>query len=267
MSGGLPARSVGAAAVLVLLAGCTGSLRDADSAPVGSSAVTTAAVSQSVSSGVSGPVVHVVDGDTLDVTVDGGRERVRVLGIDTPERDECGYAAASGAAAGLLDGATVGLTADPTQDDRDRYGRVLRYVTLPDGSDLGNALVAGGFAREYTYDRAYARQDAYRAAQADASAGGRGLWSADTCSGLVGATSGAPRSTAPTAAPSTSGVTAGLPSADCAIKGNISGNGRIYHLPGSRDYERTGIDESRGERWFCSVDEAEAAGWRAPNSG
>jgi len=53
-----------------------------------------------------------------------------------------------------------------------------------------------------------------------------------------------------------------LPSADCVIKGNISSSGRIYHLPGSAAYDKTNIDESRGERWFCTEAEARAAGWR-----
>lgn len=53
----------------------------------------------------------------------------------------------------------------------------------------------------------------------------------------------------------------------CAIKGNVSRKGeRIYHTPGTRDYERTQIDEASGERTFCSEDEARAAGWRAPRS-
>ncbi|MFC6048598.1 thermonuclease family protein, partial [Methylobacterium hispanicum] len=52
---------------------------------------------------------------------------------------------------------------------------------------------------------------------------------------------------------------------NCAIKGNISRSGeKVYHLPGSRDYARTVIDEKAGERMFCSEDEAKAAGWRAP---
>jgi endonuclease YncB( thermonuclease family) len=50
----------------------------------------------------------------------------------------------------------------------------------------------------------------------------------------------------------------------CRIKGNISGSGKIYHVPGSDAYEKTKIDESKGERWFCSEDQARAAGWRAP---
>ena len=49
---------------------------------------------------------------------------------------------------------------------------------------------------------------------------------------------------------------------DCEIKGNISRNGRIYHMPGQADYDRVRISEGRGERYFCSEEEAQAAGWR-----
>jgi len=50
----------------------------------------------------------------------------------------------------------------------------------------------------------------------------------------------------------------------CLIKGNISQNTgeRIYHVPGQEWYGKTVIDTSRGERWFCSEDEAQRAGWR-----
>ena len=49
----------------------------------------------------------------------------------------------------------------------------------------------------------------------------------------------------------------------CLVKGNISSKGsRIYHVPGGRWYDRTQIDEAKGERLFCSEDEAIAAGWR-----
>ena len=54
------------------------------------------------------------------------------------------------------------------------------------------------------------------------------------------------------------------PETGCLIKGNISKSGKIYHLPGSRWYDATVIDEAKGERWFCSVEDAERAGWRAP---
>jgi len=53
----------------------------------------------------------------------------------------------------------------------------------------------------------------------------------------------------------------------CDLKGNISRNGdKIYHEPGDRDYDKTEIDESGGERWFCSTAGALAAGWRAPKN-
>jgi len=53
----------------------------------------------------------------------------------------------------------------------------------------------------------------------------------------------------------------------CNIKGNINSKGdRIYHSPGSGSYGATKINESKGERWFCSEAEAKAAGWRAPRN-
>jgi hypothetical protein len=45
------------------------------------------------------------------------------------------------------------------------------------------------------------------------------------------------------------------------IKGNISKNGRLYHLPGTEAYAKTRISEGKGERWFCTEAEARAAGW------
>jgi hypothetical protein len=53
----------------------------------------------------------------------------------------------------------------------------------------------------------------------------------------------------------------------CAIKGNISKNGRIFHTPWSQYYRRTKISLNKGERWFCNVEEALAAGWRPPALG
>ena len=52
------------------------------------------------------------------------------------------------------------------------------------------------------------------------------------------------------------------PPGPCRIKGNISENGKLYHVPGSRSYDSTIIDESKRERWFCSEQEAKDAGWR-----
>lgn len=208
------------------------------------------------------PVLRVIDGDTVRVLIDGRDESVRVIGINAPETDECWGSEATQAAKRLLEGATVALTADPTQADRDRYGRLLRYVVLPDGTDFGLRMISGGNADEYTYHDPYANQQAYRDVDAAAAADGEGLWNVATCGGN-------PKSPGPPTV--NSGGESSAPTAaqtgpnGCDIKGNISANGKIYHLPGSTDYDRTRIDESKGERWFCSVAEAEAAGWRARN--
>lgn len=99
-------------------------------------------------------VAYVVDGDTLDVTdASGATQRVRVLGINTPEvahEDEpaqCGgEEAAADLAAMLPEGSTVHLVSDARADDEDRYGRLLRYVETTDGTDVGRALIDGGRA-------------------------------------------------------------------------------------------------------------------------
>ena len=113
-----------------------------------------------------GTVTQVVDGDTLDVQIGSRRERIRVLGIDTPENGVCYANAATAAATRLADGQRVVLRGDPTQDTRDRYGRLLAYVWLPHGKDLGYQLIAGGFAKVYVYNhRPFQRLPAYRAAE------------------------------------------------------------------------------------------------------
>lgn len=124
-----------------------------------------------------GTVTQVVDGDTVDVRVAGGkRVRVRVLGIDTPERGACHFRQASAQARRLALGKRVVLRGDATQDTRDRYGRLLAYVWLPGGKDLGYQLVRGGFAKVYVFERPFRRVSAYRRAELVAQRAPRGLW-------------------------------------------------------------------------------------------
>jgi micrococcal nuclease len=203
-------------------------------------------------------VLGVVDGDTIKVSVSGTTERVRVIGIDTPELNppQCYGQKAASKMQSLVQSKQVLIASDSSQGDRDSYGRLLRHVSLPDGQSVAFLLIQGGYGKEFTYDKPYSGQADYRAAQADAQAAGRGLWGAE-CSPAVGAQSatGAPPAAAGGSSP-TSGV--------CLIKGNISSSGeKIYHVPGQRYYDETKIDTSKGERWFCSTAEAEAAGWRA----
>lgn len=126
-----------------------------------------------------GTVTRVVDGDTLYVRLASGRrERVRVIGIDTPEAGACYAAKASAAARRLALSKAVLLRGDPTQDTRDRHGRLLAYVWIPGGRDLGYQLVAGGFARVYVFRVPFQRLAAYRSAEAGARSRSLGQWSA-----------------------------------------------------------------------------------------
>src|SRR5215471_8549151 len=141
-----------------------------------------AAVAQSES--LPATVFNVVDGDTSDVRFEDGRtERIRLIGIDTPETVDprkpvqCFGREASAHAHELLDSQNVGIELDPSQGERDIYGRMLAYIWLSDGRDFGEVMIADGFAHEYTYNLPYAHIDAYKAAQAQAIASQAGLWS------------------------------------------------------------------------------------------
>jgi len=108
-------------------------------------------------------VVRVVDGDTVDVQLEGGAiERIRLIGIDTPEvvdprkPVQCFGREASAHAHELLDSQGVTVELDSSQGERDIYGRLLAYVWLPDGRNFGEVMIADGFAHEYTYDQPYA---------------------------------------------------------------------------------------------------------------
>jgi micrococcal nuclease len=131
-----------------------------------------------------GRIVSVADGDTVTVRLDSGpTTRVRLLAIDSPEKyatrygspDECGALAAS-TFMERFDGRAVVLVADPGQDDVDDYGRLLRYVDLADGTDLGAVEVARGLAMPYVFDTPARRNGRYRRLAEAARAAGRGTW-------------------------------------------------------------------------------------------
>ena len=134
-------------------------------------------------------VVRVVDGDTIIVRIDRREERVRLIGINTPESVdprrtvECFGKEAAANARALLNNKTVLLEDDPSQDSRDQFGRLLRYVWLEDGRMVNLEQIWQGYAYEYTYNVPYRYQAIFRAAEADARAAKRGLWSPETCNG------------------------------------------------------------------------------------
>ncbi len=125
-----------------------------------------------------GTLAEVVDGDTVSVRLDGGGlERVRLIGIDTPERGECYAGRATGAARALAGGRRVELAGDETQDTRDRYGRLLAYVYV--GERFINAeLVRGGFATTLEIAPNDSFAGLFDRLQQEAGNAGNGLWSA-----------------------------------------------------------------------------------------
>jgi micrococcal nuclease len=134
-------------------------------------------------------VVKVVDGDTLDVDMNGTATRIRIIGIDTPETVDprkpvqCFGKEASNRAKEILSGQFITLIADESQGNTDKYSRLLRYITLPDGSDYGLTMISEGYAHEYTYNIPYEKQADYKRAEIDARNSNSGLWSPSTCNG------------------------------------------------------------------------------------
>jgi len=93
---------------------------------------------------------------------------VRLIGIDAPKRGACYSGQATAAARQLALGKSVRLLGDGTQAARDRYSRLLAYVTLPGAKELGRELIAGGFGLVYVYDCPFARLASYRSAERNA---------------------------------------------------------------------------------------------------
>lgn len=201
--------------------------------------------------------IRVIDGDTLEVEA----RRHRLFGIDAAEHDQpCkdpsgeDWACAQQATEALEQLLKLGpVLCEEVPGTRDGFGRQISRCKV-NGNDVAEALVRDGLAwafRRYSSD--------YVDAEAQARAARRGVWAV-----AKGSSPNQPpwawraaRRTQTAARPDSQPT-----NADCRIKGNDSGNGRIYHLPGSPDYAATRINVGRGERWFCSEQQARAAGWR-----
>ena len=192
--------------------------------------------------------VTVIDGDTIEMH----GQRIRLHGIDAPESGQscvnegnktyrCGQISAN-QMANYVSGNTV--TCNLT--DKDRYGRLVAACFV-NGQDINERLVREGWALAYTqYSRDYIRAE--KAAKRD----NLGIWQGKFVEPWKWRKG-------------TRLVSSKQDKSDgCRIKGNISSSGKIYHTPESPWYARTKINTQKGERWFCSEEEAKAAGWRAP---
>jgi hypothetical protein len=146
----------------------------------------------------------------------------------------------------------------------DRYGRTLAVCSV-DGKDLNGWLVSEGLALAFTkYSREYINQEqAARDKQ-------KGLWAGafiapwdwrhrGTQTNMLGATSVTITARKDLLSPESAAT---APKPDCTIKGNVNRDGeRIYHLPGQLAYSKINMSAPQ-KRWFCSEEEARAAGWR-----
>ena len=195
---------------------------------------------------VTGPA-GVTDGETIRV----GPIVVRLWGIDAPEAGQtCGTLSGGSWPCGerateRLAHLSRGETVRCLGRQRDPYGRLLA-VCIANGEQLNARIVRDGLAWAFVrYSRDYVDLEA------EARARQVGVWQA------------------PSEAPwdyrekRWQRASAESPRPGCPIKGNINNNGeKIYHTPWSPAYDRTRIDESAGERWFCDEGDALAAGWR-----
>lgn len=131
-------------------------------------------------------VTRVVDGDTIVATTFGVPEKVRLIGVDTPETVDprkpvqCFGKEASDFTKSLLANKSVRLERDPTQNDRDKYGRLLRYVFL-DGTNISEKIISEGYGHEYTYRIPYKYQTEFKNAERLAREAKKGLWADGVC--------------------------------------------------------------------------------------
>jgi micrococcal nuclease len=122
-------------------------------------------------------VARVVDGDTIELA---NGQKVRYLGMDTPETVnpkkpvQCFGKEASNYNKNLVGGQYVRLVRDV--EDKDKYGRLLRYVYMEDGTFVNLTLVTQGYAYAYTYPPNVAHAKEFVAAQAQARTEKLGLW-------------------------------------------------------------------------------------------
>lgn len=134
-------------------------------------------------------VTRVIDGDTLEIKIDGLPETVRLIGIDTPETvdprkpAECFGVESSTYSKNILQGKMVQIEYDETQGKKDKYGRLLLYLYTEDGLFFNKSIIEEGYAHEYTYNTPYKYQNQFKEAEKNAVKNKKGLWNENTCNG------------------------------------------------------------------------------------
>lgn len=186
-------------------------------------------------------VTRIIDGDTIELS---NGQKVRYIGMDSPEIGSCYGDEAEKYNAGLV--LNKQITMEKDRSETDRYGRLLRYVYAGD-IFVNKEMIENGYARARSYLPDTLNDLILKKSQEEAESKQLGLWKA--CGGFdekisIDNNDNGER--------------------ECQIKGNISYNTeeKIYHLPDCPDYKKTKIDELDGEKWFCTEEEAQSLGWR-----
>ena len=186
-------------------------------------------------------VLKVVDGDTLDIDMDGKIERIRLIGMDTPETVDprktvqCFGKEASDKAKEMLSEKMVNIETDNSQGERDSYGRLLRYVYLEDGTLFNKYMIAEGYVHEYTYQsNPYKYQADFQEAEKQSREAEKGLWNPNSCNGNT------TQSATVKSEDNTKSVSAVPPignnSSGSVVKKSKTG---ICHAPGTTYYNKT----------------------------
>lgn len=126
-------------------------------------------------------VSRFVDGDTIVVDMNGRKESVRMIGVDTPETHrpntpvQCYGPAAAAYTKNLIGNQRVRLESDAKSQNRDRYDRLLRYVYLPDNRLIAEEVIKTGHGFAYT-QFPFSKSDQFVHAEQAAKNANRGLW-------------------------------------------------------------------------------------------
>jgi endonuclease YncB( thermonuclease family) len=141
-------------------------------------ACTPAVDTTATTAGIGASVIDVQDGDSLLVDIDGTQERVRLIGVNAPEHDECFGPESAVGLRDLIDGTEIRIVADV--EARDQYGRLLGYVYLED-TLINEEIALRGLVLARAFEPNIALQDRIDAAAEDAQENQRGMWSPATC--------------------------------------------------------------------------------------
>lgn len=195
-------------------------------------------------------VSSVTDGDTFKIE---NNQRVRIIGIDAPEKGECYFNESTQALKDLIENKLVRLEKEISE--KDKYDRLLRHVILPgetgeDNINVAQYLVENGFVLSIASPPDNRYRNLLSTAQEKAKRDNVGLWV--ICASQIDPNYAKQEQDA------------GPSNPDCIIKGNISekGYGKTYLVPGCDNYNSVKIDTRKGEEYFCTEQEAIDAGFR-----